>query len=505
MADTNSLVFAGIAPHPPIMVPEVGRDAIAEVRSSIDGMADLARRIIESRAETVVMISPHAPLDPSAFVAYDGPQLYGDFATFRAPTATTHAELDDELLNEITRSAAEQNLVVMRIRGFDLDHGTAVPLYFLQRNGWNGRVVALGYSFLSNDEHLRFGRCVRAAIQKLGRRVAFVASGDLSHRLKPGAPAGYNSAAHLFDEAVVDAIRSCQVNRIIDIDQELRRTAGECGFRSMLVACGVADQIDQNCEVISYEAPFGVGYLVAQLLSEPPAVARGQDTSGKWTTESSPALQQWDRDSENSVEPAKRATEVKHPPATTGGSDSIPALARVTIETFVTTGEVIHAPNPPAAAGGYGFLTVRAGCFVSIKTRDGDLRGCIGTVDPVKETLAEEIIANAISAATRDPRFPPVQESELPGLKYSVDVLSPPEPCAFDDLDPEIYGVIVEDESGFRRGLLLPGLEGIKTATQQVEIASSKAGIKSGAPVKLFRFRADRYPEQGSPIRQLLG
>ncbi len=462
MPHTNPLVFAGIAPHPPIMVPEVGRDAIAEVRSSIDGMASLTQRIIDCGAETVVVISPHAPLDPSAFVAYDGPQLYGDFANFRAPTATAHAELDEELLNEITLAAAEENLVVMRIRGFDLDHGTAVPLYFLQRNGWNGKVVALGYSFLSNDEHLRFGRCVRAAIQKLGHRVAFVASGDLSHRLKPGAPAGYNSEAHFFDEAVVDAIRSCEVNRIIDIDQELRRTAGECGYRSMLVACGVIDQTNPNCEVINYEAPFGVGYLVAQLLSGyaglPPAASA-------------------DRADETSAYP------------------DIPALARQTVETFVTTGEIIHAPDPPATAGGSDFLSARAGCFVSIKTREGELRGCIGTVDPVKDTLAEEIMANAISAATRDPRFSPVQKSELPNLKYSVDVLSPPERCAFEDLDPEIYGVIVEDESGFRRGLLLPGLEGIKTATQQVEIASSKAGIPSGTPVKLSRFRADRYSE----------
>ena len=109
--------------------------------------------------------------------------------------------------------------------------------------------------------------------------------------------------------------------------------------------------------------------------------------------------------------------------------------------------------------------------------------------------LAEEIIANAISAATHDPRFPPVKKKELPNLKYSVDVLSAPEPCTFDDLDPEIYGVIVEDDSGFQRGLLLPNLEAIKSASQQVEIASRKAGIARGTKVKLFRFRADRYSE----------
>src|SRR5712691_10991001 len=152
MAQTSSLVFAGIAPHPPIMVPEVGREAIAEVRSSIDAMAALTERVIRSEAETVILISPHAPLERDAFVAYDGPELYADFANFRAPTATVHARLDDELVSEITHSAAEIKLNTIRIRGVDLDHGTAVPLYFLQRYGWQGSVVALGYSFLPNED-----------------------------------------------------------------------------------------------------------------------------------------------------------------------------------------------------------------------------------------------------------------------------------------------------------------------------------------------------------------
>src|SRR5712664_1120346 len=169
MASSSSVVFAGIAPHPPIMVPEVGREASAEVRRSIDAMANLTERVIRSSAGTVVLISPHAPLERDAFVAYDGPQLYADFANFRAPTATVHAQLDDELLNEITRITAEQSLATIRIKGFDLDHGTAVPLYFLQRYGWHGKVVALGYSFLPNPDHVRFGQCIRQAIARLGR------------------------------------------------------------------------------------------------------------------------------------------------------------------------------------------------------------------------------------------------------------------------------------------------------------------------------------------------
>lgn len=265
MANGTSLVFAGIAPHPPIMVPEVGGDAISEVRSSIDAMGHLAQRIIQSGAQTVVIVSPHAPLEAAAFVAYDGPVLHGDFSMFRAPAAGAEAPMDDELLTEISRAAERQQLVTMRMMSVELDHGTTVPLYFLQRHGWTGKVVALGYSFLPNEAHLRFGNCISEAIATTRRPVAFIASGDLSHRLKPGAPAGYNPDAHLFDEEVVGAIRDCQPNRIVNMSQEQRRLAGECGYRSMLVAVGVTEGQPLDCEVLSYEAPFGVGYLVAQI------------------------------------------------------------------------------------------------------------------------------------------------------------------------------------------------------------------------------------------------
>jgi AmmeMemoRadiSam system protein A len=159
------------------------------------------------------------------------------------------------------------------------------------------------------------------------------------------------------------------------------------------------------------------------------------------------------------------------------------------VEEFVRSGTVLH----PAARGG--FLGARAPCFVSLKTLDGDLRGCIGTIEAVKETLADEIVANAISAATNDPRFDAVAEDELKNLRYSVDVLQPPEPAKIEDLDPRMFGVIVEDESGSRRGLLLPDIPGVNDVEQQVDIAARKAGIGRGEPIKLSRFRVERFRE----------
>lgn len=440
------------------MVPEVGREAIAEVRGSIDAMAELTRRIIQSGAETVVIISPHAPLSPDAFVAYHSQQLHADFANFRAPGTTVEFPIDEELLAGIVTAAAAANYEVPALEGYKLDHGTAVPLYFLDRNGWQGQIVAMGYSFLSNQDHLKFGECIREAAESVGRAVAFIASGDLSHRLKPEAPAGYNPSAFLFDEQVVDALSGNTPGQIIDIDPNLRRAAGECGYRSILVALGLTQSLPADCEVLHYEAPFGVGYLVAQLTNVKADSARE----------------------------AGLLTIAEH----TSLEEELPALARSAVETFIRKGRQISVPENAAE-----ILAARAACFVSIKTLGGDLRGCIGTIEPVKERLGDELVANAISAATRDPRFSPVQENELSNLKYSVDILSAPEPATVADLDPAVYGVIVEDEAGLLRGLLLPAIDGVETVEQQVNIAARKAGIAPGTPLKLSRFRVDRFRE----------
>ncbi len=338
MGTETSIVFSGIAPHPPIMVPEVGRESIADVRGSIDAMAELTKRIIASGAETIVLISPHPPLDPHAFVAYQGPRLYGDFANFRAPTVSLEASLDEDLLTAITNAAAVESYNVVSIARQDLDHGTAVPLYFLHHNGWTGSVVALGYSFLSNEDHLRFGSCIGKAIKELGRAAAVIASGDLSHRLKPDSPAGYNPTAYIFDQQVVDALRCNSPDRIINIDQDLRRIAGECGYRSMLIAFGATQELPLACEVLHYEAPFGVGYLVAQLTNKNAAVSQSEATE-----QHSSAL----------TTGSEKSTDV----------EDLPALARAAVEIFVRKGTVLD-PSEKVS----GSLAAPAACFVSLRT-----------------------------------------------------------------------------------------------------------------------------------------
>jgi AmmeMemoRadiSam system protein A len=170
---------------------------------------------------------------------------------------------------------------------------------------------------------------------------------------------------------------------------------------------------------------------------------------------------------------------------------SITALARNAVEAYVLGGRVVEPPPFPESSP----LSRPSACFVCIKTRARELRGCIGTVEPERGTLAEEVVSNAVKAATRDPRFPPVAGDELPALLYSVDVLGSLEPARFEDLDPSTFGVVVTDQSGSRRGLLLPDLASIDTADQQVGVAARKAGIKPGEPLRLYRFRTRRFSE----------
>ena len=165
-------------------------------------------------------------------------------------------------------------------------------------------------------------------------------------------------------------------------------------------------------------------------------------------------------------------------------------LARQTIEAYVRHGIVIEPPDVLAPE-----MRQRAGVFVSLHEPDGQLRGCIGTFLPTEPSVALEVIHNAISAATRDPRFPPVRPAELEGLDIKVDVLSTPEPVnGPEDLDARRYGVIVEATRGWhRRGLLLPDLEGVDTVEEQTRICRLKAGIGAEEPIKLMRFEVARY------------
>lgn len=288
-----------------------------------------------------------------------------------------------------------------------------------------------------------------------------MASGDLSHRLTREAPAGYHPRGQEFDDLLVALLKNKDIEGIMELNSDLIECAGECGLRPFIIALGIFDGYEIDIDVLSYEGPFGVGYLVADIIV------------GSEVTERELVNKLFDK-RQKGIEKMRK-------------DESAPvALARRTLEKYVTTGEEVVPPSDVT-----GVLNETAGVFVSIK-KHGQLRGCIGTIEPTQPNVANEIIHNAISAGTRDPRFNPVTDEELNDLTYSVDILYPPEPISgMEKLDPKKYGVIVR--SGYKSGLLLPNLEGIDTVEEQVDIALKKAGINKGEHVDMERFEVVRY------------
>jgi len=455
-------VLGIIAPHPPIMVEEVGgTDArvTAASAAALRAAADLLERFAP---QTVVIVSPHAPGFADAFTVTTANAVRGDLANFRAPGTVHSVAGDPELAHAIIVEAAAADLPIAAREEYpalapELDHGVLVPMSFLDPHNRYDLVVA-SFAFLPAADHLEFGRAVRRAAQRLGRRIALVASGDCSHRLTRQAPAGYSPRAHLFDEQLAALLARSDYAGIATMDEGLREEAGECGWRSFLILGGFLEGTDAATRVLSYEGPWGVGYMTA--VAAPVEELRGM---AAYTPDT----------------------------GTKGGSkgdlESAPvALARATIEQYVMRGST---PKPPRLDDPA--LPARAGAFVSLHV-GGLLRGCIGTIGPTAGSLADEIIHNAVQAATADPRFPAVRPDELDRLEITVDVLHPAERIdSLADLDPRVYGVITT--CGWRRGLLLPDLEGVDTCEEQVAIAMSKAGIATGEPIDLERFKVDRY------------
>ena len=475
----QELIYAALVPHPPIVIPSVGGEESKRVRATHTAMEQLASEIAQLAPETVVIISPHGPVFRDAVAVHVLPSIQGDLRGFGAPSVTFDVPIDQALGARVLEAARRAGIPVAPVneewapewQAERLDHGTMVPLYFLQRAGWKGRLLPIAMGLLPPVQLYAFGEALQTAIDATDKRVAVLASGDLSHRLTPDAPAGYHPEAHMFDREIVESLGRGDLERVFHLESGLCEKAGECGLRPLMMLAGTLDGLQVKSQVLSYEGPFGVGYAVVSLT---PGAA---EPSRRFRAGLEMARH----------EAAQRRRQQAHP---------IVNLARAALEHYVRTGLEIDfsagAPHegtapwqlPPE-------LPEQAGVFVSLKL-DGELRGCIGTTGPTEPTLALEVVHNAIQAGTADPRFPPVEEEELPFIDYSVDVLGAPEPCALAELDPKAYGVIVEKDG--QRGLLLPDLPGIDTVEEQVAIAAQKAGLTPDTGgVQLYRFPVTRY------------
>ena len=464
-----SVVAAFAVPHPPLIVPGVGHGRERDISATVAAYEEVARRVADLAPDTLVISSPHTTSYLDYLHISPGPGARGDFADFGDRADGSEVTYDEEFVRELA-SAAEAVGIPAGTRGerdARLDWGVLVPLHFIQARCRGFRVVRMGLAGFSPLEHYRLGTLVQQTAARLGRRVVYVASGDLSHKLAADGPYGFVPDGPVFDEAVCDALSTGDFLSLLAMDPGLCERVAECGLRSFQIMAGALDGTPVRAELLSHEGPLGVGYGVAAFT---PCGPEGSDPARRF-------------------EAAYRELHERQLAETRSREDAYVQLARASLESYVRDGrqQELPADLPPE------LTQRRAGAFVSLK-KDGRLRGCIGTIAPTRASLAEEIAANAVSAGCHDPRFSPVTADELPELVYDVDVLGEPEPVADrSQLDPARYGVIVSTPDG-RRGLLLPALDGVDAVDEQLQIAARKGGISLGEKdVRLERFEVVRH------------
>jgi MEMO1 family protein len=443
----TSLIGAAFMPHPPIILPEIGQGSEKESAETLKGIEKIVERAAADQPQVIIVITPHGYTRGSLMTVSENTILSGDFSAFG------HSEIqlafeNNQLLVEKLLYAAKTNNLSLNTAINDLDHGALVPLYFLNRRLPPFMVVHISIGWGPPSHIYENGRLLRSVFSEFDESVLLLASGDLSHRLKENGPYGFHPQGPIFDEMVKKAFENNRLPDLLSIPEKTTNAAGQCGLAPFILAAGLLDQQEVNTQLYSYEGPFGIGYLNAY----------------------------------TSVE--KRA--VRHPYV---------ELARKSIDLYVKNGRTLDFETYRQSTSKHTFLNeaaeISAGAFVSLHL-NGKLRGCIGTIESVYDHLGDEIIHNAILAATEDPRFEPVKAHEIPHLEIKVDVMGEMEPV--DDsssLDVQTYGIMIK--SGNRRGLLLPALDGINTVEEQLSIVRQKACIGKDETCQMHRFRVNRY------------
>lgn len=459
-----SVIGGFMVPHPPMIVPAVGRGSEKQIEETTKAYESVAESIAALRPDTLVITSPHAVMYADFFHVSPGRGASGSFAGFGAPSVRFREEYDEELVSEIERIAGREGFPAgpPGERDRQLDHGTMVPLWFIREKYKEGKIVRAGLSGLPLIDHYRFGMIIKEAAENTGRRVVIVASGDLSHKLQDYGPYGFVPEGPAYDERIMDVMGRGAFGELLEFSESFCDKAAECGHRSFVIMAGAFDGAAVRSVKLSHQDVTGVGYGICAFYPE------GRDDSRRFLDK------YMERTERELAEKRERC-------------DAYVKLAGASIERFVLKGERIGIPEGLPQE----MLDAEAGAFVSIH-KNGSLRGCIGTIAPTTDCVAREIINNAVSAATRDPRFPPVRPEELKWLEISVDVLGEPEEIdSRDMLDVKRYGVIVT--SGHKRGLLLPDLDGVDTVDRQIEIALQKGGIRRHEKYKLQRFEVIRH------------
>ncbi len=257
-------LIGGISPHPPLLIPEIGGSERKYVKKTDESLLYLAEKILKKNIETIVFMSPHSPFVRDGITIFSGETLYGDFSQFGASEVSFEYKNDLELLNAIVEKGKEFGLKFYKLPiNYSLDHGILVPLYYLDKlKSYEFNIVCMSQHFTLEREEFYLFKKIFDDIDFQDKKVAFIASGDMSHRLLSTGPYGYHQSGPKFDSLVVEAIKNESFEDLISIPEDLIEEAGECGYRSILTLFTLMPFNEYKAEVLSYEGPFGVGYLV---------------------------------------------------------------------------------------------------------------------------------------------------------------------------------------------------------------------------------------------------
>jgi len=431
----------------PVVAGQFYPGSPSELRAMIETMVDAKA----AKQEVVGLVSPHAGYIYSGPVAgavisrvkfkdtfiIMGPNHTGmgkplsimTRGVWKTPLG--EVEIDAELARRILNASshlAEDHIA------YQFEHSIEVQLPFLQYFKPDIKIVPIVLAHSGGEVYKQIGQGIAQAVKESGKEVVIMASSDMTH-YEP-----QDSAQHK-DTQAIEAILELNEDELLRRVEELNISM--CGYAPTVSLIAAAKELGATgAELVKYQT--------------------SGDTTGDYSAV------------------------VGYAGIIITAMSPLVRLARETVETYTRSGRVLETPRELTPE-----MKAKAGVFVSIH-KLGELRGCIGTFEPQEANVAEEIIANAIRAATRDPRFPPVGPDELKELDYSVDVLTKPELIKDrDQLDPKKYGVIVE--CGYRKGLLLPDLAGVDSVERQIEICCLKGGIAPDEPLKLYRFQVKRY------------
>lgn len=260
-----SLIIGAISPHPPLLIPEIGRGEIKKVNKTDKSLEIVGKRFNELNLDTIIFISPHSPYLPGKITIFSNKNLFGSFYQFGYPNINFNYENDIEIIDSLIKEGIKHNIEFYRIPpDYELDHGILVPLYYIDKYKTKEiKIVAMSQHFTIDIKRLKIvGEVIRNVCEKSDKKIGIIASGDMSHRLLKTGPYGYHPSGPKFDSMVIKAIEDENFDELISIPEDTIEEAGECGYRSIITIYSILDFNNFKSKILSYEGPFGVGYLV---------------------------------------------------------------------------------------------------------------------------------------------------------------------------------------------------------------------------------------------------